>query len=100
LFDYLDDFCTAYLDDILIYSDNKLEHKQHIKKVLKRLCYASLQIDLKKCEFHVTWTKYLGFVISTDGVKVDPDKIFVIKHWTAPTTVKSVQFFLRFCNFY
>jgi hypothetical protein len=54
LFDYLNDFCTAYLDNILIYLDNELEHKQYIKKVLERLCYASLQIDLKKCEFHVT----------------------------------------------
>jgi hypothetical protein len=100
LFDYLNDFCTAYLDNILIYSDNKLEHKQHVKKVLEKLRYASLQIDLKKCEFHVTRTKYLSFVISTDNVKVNPDKISVIKHWTAPTTVKSIQSFLRFCNFY
>jgi hypothetical protein len=100
LFNYLDDFCTAYLDDILIYSDNKLDHKQHVKKVLERLRYAGLQIDLKKCEFHVTRTKYLGFVISTDNVKVNLDKISVIKHWTAPITVKGVQSFLRFCNFY
>jgi hypothetical protein len=42
LFDYLDDFCTAYLDDILIYSDNKLEHKEHVKKVLQRLRNARL----------------------------------------------------------
>ena len=54
LFDYLDDFCTAYLDDILIYSDNELEHEQYVKKVLERLLNAGLQIDLKKCEFHVT----------------------------------------------
>jgi hypothetical protein len=80
LFDYLDDFCTAYLDNILIYLNNKLDHKQHVKKVLERLCYASLQINLKKCEFHITWTKYLGFVISTNNVKVNPDKISVLKH--------------------
>jgi hypothetical protein len=80
LFDYLNDFCIAYLNDILIYSDNKLNHKQHVKKVLERLRYTSLQIDLKKCEFHVTRTKYLSFVISTNDVEVDPDKISVIKH--------------------
>ncbi len=79
LFDYLDDFCTAYLDDILIYSDNELEHKHHVKKVLERLYNASLQIDLKKCEFHVTWTKYLGFIISIDSIEVDPDKITVVR---------------------
>ena len=100
LFDYLDDFCTAYLDDILIYLDNKLEHEHHVKKVLERLRNAGLQIDLKKCEFHVTRTKYLGFIISTDGIEVDPDKISVVRNWKPPTTVRGIQSFLGFCNFY
>ena len=65
LFDYLDDFCTTYLDDILIYLDNALEHENHVKQVLERLRAASLQVDIKKTEFHVTRTKYLGFIIST-----------------------------------
>ena len=43
-----------YLDNILIYLDNELEHEHYVKKVLERLCNASLQINLKKCEFHVT----------------------------------------------
>jgi predicted oxidoreductase len=75
LFDYLDDFCTAYLDDILIYSDDPLEHQEHVKKVLQRLRDAGLQADIKKSEFSVKRTKYLGFIISTDGIEVDPDKI-------------------------
>src|SRR6266536_431634 len=100
LFDYLDDFCTAYLDDILIYSDNELEHEHHVRKVLERLRNAGLQIDLKKCEFHVTRTKYLGFIISIDGIEVDPDKITIVRDWKAPTTIKGVQSFLGFCNFY
>jgi hypothetical protein len=54
LFDYLDDFYTTYLDNILIYLDNKLEHEHHVRKVLKRLRNTGLQIDLKKYEFHVT----------------------------------------------
>ena len=54
LFDYLDNFYTTYLDNILIFSNNELEHKHHVKKVLERLQNASLQINLKKCEFHVT----------------------------------------------
>jgi transposase InsO family protein len=100
LFDYLDDFCTAYLDDILIYSDNELEHTAHVHKVLQRLSEAGLQADLKKCEFNVKRTKYLGFIISTNGIEVDPDKISVVKEWQYPTTVKGVQSFLGFCNFY
>jgi hypothetical protein len=78
LFDYLDVFCTAYLDDILIYSSNKLEHKEHVKKVLARLWEAGLQADIKKCEFRVHRTKYLGFIISTEGIEVDQDKIQAI----------------------
>ncbi len=79
LFDYLNDFCTTYLDDILIFSDNELEHEHHVRKVLERLRNAGLQIDLKKCEFYVIRTKYLGFIISTNSIKVDPDKISVVK---------------------
>jgi transposase InsO family protein len=99
-FDILDDFVTAYLDDILIYSENELEHTAHVRQVIKRLQEAGLQIDIKKCEFDVKRTKYLGFIISTDGIEVDPEKIEVIYAWQAPTTVKGVQSFLGFCNFY
>jgi predicted aspartyl protease len=100
LFDYLDDFCTAYLDDILVYSEDPLDHQLHVQKVLQRLRDAGLQVDIKKCEFNVTRTKYLGFIISTDGIEVDPDKVSVVRDWQAPTTVRGIQSFLGFCNFY
>jgi hypothetical protein len=100
LFDYLDVFCTAYLDDILIYSENELEHEEHVKKVLQRLHEAGLQADIKKCEFNVTRTKYLGFIVTTEGIEVDPEKVSVIKEWKAPRTIKGIQSFLGFCNFY
>ena len=100
LFDYLDDFCTAYLDDIMIYSENELEHVEHVRKVLIRLREAGLQADIRKSEFHVKRTKYLGFIISTDGIATDPEKTSVIQQWEPPRTVKGVQSFLGFCNFY
>ncbi|KAM3065105.1 hypothetical protein ACMFMG_012250 [Clarireedia jacksonii] len=100
LFDFLDVFCTAYLDDILIYSENELDHTAHIIQVLQRLEDAGLQADLKKCEFDVKRTKYLGFIISTDGIEVDPEKVAVVQEWAYPTTLKGVQSFLGFCNFY
>jgi hypothetical protein len=79
LFDYLDDFCTAYLDDILIYSEDPLEYKAYIKKVLDRLRAAGLQADIKKSEFSMTRTKYLGFIISTISIEVNPEKVSIIK---------------------
>jgi hypothetical protein len=100
LFDYLDEFCTAYLDDILIYSDNELEHQVHVKKVLERLRNAGLQVDIKKCEFGVKRTKYLGFIVTTEGIEVDSEKVEAIRNWKPPRTVKGIQSFLGFCNFY
>jgi hypothetical protein len=100
LFDYLDDFYIAYLDDIIIYSKNELEHIEHVRKVLQRLHQASLQVDIKKLEFSVKWTKYLSFIISTNGIETDLDKTSIIDQWEPPWTVKGVQSFLGFCNFY
>ena len=100
LFDYLDDFCTVYLDDILIYSDNELEYEEHVRKVLLRLRKAGLQADIKKTEFYITRTKYLEFIISTKGIEVDPEKISAINSWGYPTTVRSIQSWLGFYNFY
>ena len=68
-----------YLDNILIYSSNRLEHKEHVRKVLDRLCDAGLQVDLKKCEFRVKKTKYLSFIIGVDSIEVDPEKVSVVQ---------------------
>ena len=53
LFDYLNDFCTAYLDNIIIYSKDLLKHKGHVHKVLKQLRAVRLQVDIRKSKFHV-----------------------------------------------
>lgn len=100
LFEYLDVFCTAYVDDILIYSEDPLEHEAHVRKVLEKLQEAGLQVDIKKSEFSVKKTKFLGFIVSTDGLQMDPEKVAVIKDWKVPRSVKEVQSFLGFCNFY
>ena len=70
LHEYLNDFYTAYLDDILIYSDNEAEHEIHVKHVLQKLEEAGLQADITKCAFHVTQVPYLGLIITTEGVKI------------------------------
>lgn len=98
--DLLDVCVTIFVDDLLIYSKNEDEHQEHVRTVLQRLRAESLQASLPKCEFGVTETKYLGFLVSTTGVAVDPDKIAAIQAWQPPTTVKGVQSFLGFANFY
>jgi Reverse transcriptase (RNA-dependent DNA polymerase)./Integrase core domain. len=98
--EFLDRFCSAYMDDILIWSDTLEEHREHVRQVLHRLREHGLQADLKKCEFHVQTTKFLGFIIGTTGVAVDPEKTDVVRHWKQPTNVRGVQSFLGFCNFY
>lgn len=100
LMGYLDQFASAYIDDILIYSDNLDEHKIHVKKILAKLREAGLQADIDKCEFHVENTKYLGFIVGTDGLKFDPQKIEAVEDWKTPESVRGVQSFLGFCNFY
>ena len=81
---FLDAFCTAYLDDILIYSETLEEHQVHVKKVLEALSKVGLHLKLEKGEFHKTEVKYLGLIISVDGVKMDPKKIKAIVEWGAP----------------
>jgi hypothetical protein len=84
--DYLDEFCSAYIDDILIYSDGSLQdHRRKVKQVLQRLRDAGLQIDIDKCEFEATSVKYLGFIIKAgEGIHVDPEKVKAIQQWQAP----------------
>lgn len=96
----LDHFCTAYLDDILVYSDSKKEHREHVCYVLQALRDAGLQADLSKTEFEVSQVKYLGLIISTEGISMDPEKVEAVLNWKAPKKVKEVQAFLGFANFY
>jgi hypothetical protein len=98
--DCLDIYATVYVDDILIYSESLEEHEEHVKAVLERLRKAGLQIALRKCEWEVTSTRFLGFIVSTEEVSPDSEKVAAITNWERPQTVKSVQSFLGFCNFY
>ena len=62
---------SAYLDDILIYSDTMEENTRDVHQVLERLTNAGLHLKLEKCEFHKTEVKYLGLIIGADGIKMD-----------------------------
>ena len=97
---YFDVFCTAYLDDVLIYSTKEEDHTGHVLQVLRRLHERGLQVDIDKCEFSTTRVKYLGMIVTTDGVEMDLKKTEAIQRWEALRMVKEIQAFLGFANFY
>ena len=97
---FLDVFCTAYLDDILVYSESLYEHCAHVRRVLEVLSKASLYLKPKKCHFHKTVVKYLGLIITADGVIMGPAKVKAVVSWEAPRNLYDVRAFLGFTNFY
>ena len=99
--EYLDEFVSAYVDDILIFTEGSRRlHRQQVQKVLDRLSEAGLHLDIDKCEFETKTTKYLGFIIAEGQIRMDPQKVKAISDWQSPETVKGVQAFLGFANFY
>ena len=98
--DMLDVSVVVYLDDILIYSENPEEHRRHVREVLKRLRQNGLYAKAEKCEFSKDTVEYLGYILSPDGLSMDPAKIKTILEWPEPRKIKEVQSFLGFANFY
>ncbi|KAI2655942.1 Transposon Tf2-8 polyprotein [Labeo rohita] len=98
--EFLHQFVVVYVDDILIYSRNQAEHRQHVQQVLQKLRQHSLFLKLEKCEFHRPSVQFLGYNISAEGVQMDQGKVDAIQKWPLPTSVKELQRFLGFTNFY
>ncbi|RAL65789.1 hypothetical protein DID88_005454 [Monilinia fructigena] len=97
---YLDTCCICYLDDILVYSNNESQHIKDVSSILESLAKADLLCKPSKCEFHVKETEFLGFTVSNQGLKMSKDKVKAVLEWKQPTTIKEVQSFLGFVNFY
>ena len=65
---------------MMIYSSNLKEHKEHVRLVLAKFCEFGIQADMDKCEFHITEIKYLGFIVSTERIKMDPALVAAIRN--------------------
>ena len=89
-----------YLDDILIYTEAAVNHEECVIQVLQALQEHGLFTKLEKCEFSQDSVEYLGFIISPQGLSMDPTQVQSITEWPCPTSVKEIQSFLGFCNFY
>ncbi|KAK3506323.1 hypothetical protein QTP70_006156 [Hemibagrus guttatus] len=90
----------AYIDDILVYSASMEEHVIQVREVLARLQQHHLYVKLEKCEFHCSQVTFLGYVISRQGVEMDAVKVQAVTGWPEPSTVRELQRFLGFANFY
>ena len=87
---YLDNFCTVYLDDILIYSEIEAKHEIHVKRILQKLHEVSLQADITKCAFHIKEISYLELIIITKEVKMNSAKVSIIVEWLTLVNIKNV----------
>ncbi|KAK3559672.1 hypothetical protein QTP86_013919, partial [Hemibagrus guttatus] len=90
----------AYIDDILVYSSSMEEHVRMVQEVLCRLQQHHLYVKLEKCEFHRSTVTFLRYVIYRHGVELDVVKVQAVTEWPAPTSVRELQRFLGFANFY
>nr|GEY50863.1 putative reverse transcriptase domain-containing protein [Tanacetum cinerariifolium] len=97
---YLDEFVIVFIDDIFIYSKNKEDHEEHLKIILERLKNEKLYAKFSKCDFWLESVHFLGYVIESDGVHVDPAKVEAIQNWSAPTTPTEVRQFLGLAGYY
>ena len=88
------------MDDIIVFSDNPKEHRHWLRGVLTKLDKAGLKLKPNKCEFFKPKITYLGHIVSSKGIEMNPRKVKVVKNWTVPKTVTDIRSFLSFTNHY
>ena len=97
---FLDKFIIVFIDDILVYSKSQFEHEEHLRTTLQTLRENKLNAKLSKCEFWLDHVVFLGHVISSKGIEVDPKKIEAIWNWEVPKNVTEVRSFLGMAGYY
>jgi hypothetical protein len=91
---------VVYINDILVYSVTRAAHVSLVRRVLGRLLEHDLYVKAEKCLFFQQAVSFLGYRISTSGLVMEDDRIAAMRNWPTPTTVKEVQRFLGFANYY
>lgn len=98
--DKLGQYLCVYMDDILVFSKSREEHLEHLHNVLQTLADSHYYLKSKKCCFMRTSVKFLGHVISAQGLQVDPDKINILKQWPVPKDKSEIRSLLGFGNYF
>ena len=98
--EHLNKFIIVYLNDIIIYLENKKEYKEYIKWVLKRLQEEQMLVAIKKCEFFTKKTDFIGFIIKLGRISIDLKKVKAIVSQQEPENVIQLRLFLGFYNYY
>ncbi|MBW0572143.1 hypothetical protein O181_111858 [Austropuccinia psidii MF-1] len=98
--DLLDVYVVTYLDNIMVFSKSEEEHVTHVSTVLSTLRANNLFAKASKCLFHVSSVEYLGYIFSSEGLKIDQEKVQQILNCPPPRNLKALQSFLGFANFY
>ena len=94
------DFAMTYLDDIIIFSSNELEHLEHLEEVFHKLRKADLKMKYSKCDFFKSEIHYLGHLISAEGIRPLPNKLDCIRNMPVPKDPKEIKHFLGLMGFY
>nr|XP_043898190.1 uncharacterized protein LOC122779681 [Solea senegalensis] len=89
-----------YLDDIVVFSSSFRQHLERLEVVLQRLQHEGLKAKLSKCSFFQQEVRYLGHIMSAEGVSTDPSKLEVVANWQPPTTILALRSFLGFASYY
>jgi hypothetical protein len=98
--EYLDKFVVIFIDDILVYSELKEGHGEHLGLVLEKLRANQLYAKFSKCEFWLTEVAFLGHVISAGGVSVDLGKVKDVLNWKPPTDISEIRSLLGLASYY
>ena len=97
---YLDQFVVVFVDDILIYSQSEWEHEYHLRIVLQLLRDHQLYAKFSNCEFWFTEVRFLGHMVSSSGVSVDPEKVEAVMRLETPKSVCKIRSFLGLAEYY
>ena len=90
----------VYLDDIIVYSSSFIDHLSHVEFVLDKIQRSGLTLKIDKCQFCRTNLKYVGHVVSKDGIRPDPAKLAAVREYPVPTTLKAARTFLGLSSYY